>query len=295
MKHTDYRLIKAHAGVTLVELLIAMGLSVFLMAAVVQSFLGSRQSADVVQAQVAMQESARFAYMFMARNVRMAGFPTELIEPDGVADVTLTETSWRTAQMPADNSFANFEAESVVWGEDGSSSMLDARSGSDVLHLRLQGQVDGSVSDCQGRAIPDTGNWAQLAFYIDADDNFRCRSDDGDGSVQDAVLVQGIQELQFLYGLNSGVVDSTVPIEEPSQIVSWANAGSIVAGDWRFVVAVKAALVAASNTAPLSTTGPGATYTLLDYTSPSYNDGRARQQFAQTIRLRNQVLNSNPE
>lgn len=288
--------IRKQTGVTLVELLIAMGLSVFLMAAVVQSFLGSRQSADVVQAQARMQENARFAYYFMAKSIRMAGYPSTLIEPNNEPDVTLIRSEWRTQTMPAQATYASFAPEAVIWGENGTSSVVaNAKSNSDVVHVRLQGMDDGSVSDCQGRQIA-ADDWAQLTFYIDTDENFRCRSDDGGGtagSIQNEILVEGIEELQAVYGLNGGVaVANWKDFDDPAQVVRYANADEIAADAWVFVSALKLALVSASETAPLSASGPARVYQLLDFTSSGYTDGKARQQFAQTIRVRNQNWNS---
>jgi len=284
------------SGVTLVELLVAMGLSVFLMAAVVQSFLGSRQSADVVQAQARMQENARFAYYFLARSIRMAGYPSALIEPNNMPDVTLVRSEWRASNAPALASFASFAPEAVVWGENDTSAVVtDAKPSSDIVHVRLQGMADGSVADCQGRAIAE-GDWAQLSFYIDADQNFRCRSDDGaggGGSVQNEILVEGIEEMQAIYGMNGGIgVANWGDYDDPAQVVRYANADSIAADEWTFVSTVKLALVSASDNAPLSPDGPARDYQLLDFLTSGYTDGKARQQFAQTIRIRNQNWNT---
>lgn len=271
-------------GVTLVELLIAMGLSVFLMAAVVQSFLGSKQSTDVVQAQARMQENARFAIMFLTRSIRMAGFPSQLIPPDGLPDISIVDSNWRSSMMPANATFASFAEQAAVWGENGSSATVaNLKANTDVVHIRLQGMGDGSVTDCQGRDIP-LNTWAVLSFYVDDNDNFRCRSDDS-VAVQDVALVQGIEELQIMYGLNAGV--AAAADYDSSQVIRYTTADQITAAQWRFVSNVKAGLLSASDTEPLSKTAPARTFNLLDQVSASYQDGKARQQFAQTIRLRN--------
>ncbi|MFK7733239.1 MAG: PilW family protein [Pseudomonadales bacterium] len=279
---------KFQTGVTLVELLIAMGLSVFLMAAVIQSFLGSKQSTDVVQAQARMQENARFAMMFLTRSIRMAGFPSQLIPPDGLPDISIVDSNWRGDLMPANATFASFAQQAAVWGENNSSAtMSNLKSNTDVVHIRLQGMGDGSVTDCQGRDIPIDA-WAILSFYVDDADNFRCRSDDGAGtagSVQDVALVQGIEELQIQYGLNAGVAAATD--YDASQVIRYATADQIAAAEWQFVSNVKVGLLSASDSEPLSRAAPARVYTLLDQASASYQDGKARQQFAQTMRIRN--------
>lgn len=275
-------------GVTLIELLIAMGLSVFMMAAVVQVFLGSKQSSDVVVAQARMQESARFALMFMSQSLRMAGYPSALISPNGSAASTLLNTAWRENLMPANSDEADFQAQAVVWGEEAGSGVVDAKADSDVVHVRLQGLADSSITDCQGNALVDESQWAQFAFFIDDDDNFHCRSVDANGVVSNEVLVEGVEQLQFQYGLNGGDVAGA----DPTQVVRYGNADDLENEDWKYVVAIKAALVTASSSEPLSSDGPAITYELLDFTTPDYSDGKARQQFAQTVRVRNQMLNA---
>lgn len=290
---------RSQAGVTLVELLVAMALSVFLMAAVTQSFLGSRQASDVVQAQARMQESARFAFNFMARSAREAGYATEFLEPDGLPDVTIINPQWRDTNW---RRAGVFEAQAIVAGIDG--NYAPAKPGSDALFIRVQGQEDGSVMDCHGVPVPTfsfrgrpNSIWLTQTFYIDDDNNFRCTTDQPlvkGGGLRNEVLVPGIEELQLMYGLNAGAVNSDEVVENPQQVVRWVNANNIGAEMWRFVVAVKVAMVSISDTQPLSQEGPSRQYALLDYKSPARDDGRARQRFTQTIRLRNQTWNAKP-
>lgn len=61
-------------GFTLVELLIAMTLGVFMMAGVLSVFISSKQSYAQQDALGQMQENARFALEMLARETRMAGF-----------------------------------------------------------------------------------------------------------------------------------------------------------------------------------------------------------------------------
>lgn len=61
-------------GFTLVELLIAMTLGVFMMTGVLSVFLSSKQSYAQQDALGQMQENARFALEMLARDTRMAGF-----------------------------------------------------------------------------------------------------------------------------------------------------------------------------------------------------------------------------
>lgn len=65
---------KKQSGVSLVEILIAMLLGIFLLGSVVQFFVSSRQSNRVHEATSRMQETGRMALEIMARDIRMADF-----------------------------------------------------------------------------------------------------------------------------------------------------------------------------------------------------------------------------
>lgn len=65
---------KKQAGISLVEVMIAMLLGIFLLGSVVQFFVSSRQSNRVHEATSRMQETGRMALEIMARDIRMADF-----------------------------------------------------------------------------------------------------------------------------------------------------------------------------------------------------------------------------
>lgn len=60
-------------GLSLVEILVALAVSLLLLAGVTQIFLGTRQSARVNENLAQVQESGQFAIELMARTIRMAG------------------------------------------------------------------------------------------------------------------------------------------------------------------------------------------------------------------------------
>ncbi|MDT8385074.1 MAG: PilW family protein [Gammaproteobacteria bacterium] len=106
-------------GMTLVEMMIAMTLSLILLAGVLQIFIGNKQTYNVQDAMARLQESGRFAMRFITRDLRMAGFngcasinssivPTNMADVaphDGVADAVSGFTGnglqgWETSQLP---------------------------------------------------------------------------------------------------------------------------------------------------------------------------------------------------
>ncbi len=61
-------------GFSLVEIMVALAVGLFLTAGVVQIFLGNKQSYRVAEGSARIQENARFAMEFIAIDARMAGY-----------------------------------------------------------------------------------------------------------------------------------------------------------------------------------------------------------------------------
>ncbi len=62
------------SGMTLVEIMIALGISVVLLAGVLQIFQSSKQSYRLLEANSRVQENGRFAINFVTDDLRMAGY-----------------------------------------------------------------------------------------------------------------------------------------------------------------------------------------------------------------------------
>jgi len=70
----DLKLNKQQKGLTLVELMVAMVLSLVLIGGVSQTYLSSKQTYRLTEAQSRIQENGRFALYLLTRDIRMADF-----------------------------------------------------------------------------------------------------------------------------------------------------------------------------------------------------------------------------
>jgi len=107
------------AGMTLIEIMIAITISLILLAGVMQIFIGNKQTYRVQDAVARLQESGRFAMKFITKDVRMAGFmgcasidsgiaPTNMadLDGDGVPDAAANFSgdgleAWEQTDLPA--------------------------------------------------------------------------------------------------------------------------------------------------------------------------------------------------
>lgn len=81
---------RKQAGLSLIELMIAITLSLLLMAGVMQMFLTSKQTYNTNNALSRVQESGRFAIDFLTYDIRNAGYKGEC---SGAPNILLDETS----------------------------------------------------------------------------------------------------------------------------------------------------------------------------------------------------------
>jgi type IV pilus assembly protein PilW len=61
-------------GFSLIEIMVALALSLFLITGMIQLLIGNKQSYRVHEAQSRMQENGRFALEALGRDIRMVGF-----------------------------------------------------------------------------------------------------------------------------------------------------------------------------------------------------------------------------
>jgi type IV pilus assembly protein PilW len=116
-------------GVTLIELMVAMVLGLILLAAVLGVFIGTKQTFNRNQSLARMQEDARYALEEMTRDLSMAGFYAELVDPASITpDGTLAVANDCGPAGIADWMFQLVRA----GGQSDSINVVDNASGADA-------------------------------------------------------------------------------------------------------------------------------------------------------------------
>lgn len=271
---------KTQKGLTLIELLIAMTLGLFLIGGVIQVFLGSKRTYSVVTSQSYAQESARFGSYFLEKGLRHAGYWSALVRFRRF-DVQPDLFDQETAIVTGSNN-----------NDDSSDLILDD---SDDIRVRMMGSQDGGITNCLGTVITATqlavdhyylapanaANSENVPSLVCASEIFDFDSADyvitGGGVVERETLVSGIDDMQIQYGIAAA---------DENSISRYVTAD--VVGNWADVRAVRIAVLGTSNddSSGLSNTQ---SYSLLDedYDATDQDDRRARVVFEQTVSLRN--------
>jgi type IV pilus assembly protein PilW len=236
------------AGLTLVEMLVAMaiGLAVVLAAARLLGLANGAYAAQVEAA--ALDDAGRYALDIVGRAVRQASY----------ADPLQLDLSAPVDVLPA--RLAGLDARSLGSTSSGIDIPLAAvANGSDVLAMRFPGagggaSGDGSVLNCAGFGV-GSGEEGWSIFYVakngDGEPELRCKYRGASNWSADAV-VSGVDSFQVLYG-----IDTDTPRD--GAVNRYVNADAIRALDaayaglpaqernrhtwWKRVVSVRMALL----------------------------------------------------
>ncbi|HZX50794.1 MAG TPA: PilW family protein [Pseudomonas sp.] len=136
-------------GLSLVELLVAMTLSLLLMAGVLQTFLASKQTYSANTALSRVQENGRFAMEFLSSDIRNAGYKGECQSP---LNNLLNESG-------TGYSAEYFDLSQAVSGRTNASpSWLTDRTAGDVIHLKHAVNLAGVTASGNTLANANTIN-----------------------------------------------------------------------------------------------------------------------------------------
>ncbi len=311
---------RRHAGLTLVELMVALVLGVILIGGVLQLYVANKGTYLVQDDLSRLQESARFAMDMTTRDIRQAGYwgcynltPTNNLNVGGV--------NFNVGIQGTEGGGLNGSDSLILSGASGSGITIQLPympTPSASLHTNNNAFKQGDtvlVSDCKNgnvfqitNATPgngtidhNTGNAVSPGNAIqDLDKKYQ-----GDAqiytvqSITYTVATDGTTGLPNLYrkdGTNAavplleGVEDMQIlyGIDSDADKIPnrYVNAGAVV--DWTTVVAVRIALLVRTVN-QVAATATAQNYTLLDAAAYKPNDRYLRRLFVSTITLRNRT------
>jgi len=248
------------SGYTLLELLVAMILGLFILGGMVQINIASKKTYQISSYSSVLQDDLKNANYHLSLAARKAGFRS---------------APWMNTDyaFPTDLVFA--KKGQVVTGSDGA-TVTD----SDIFKIRYQGSGDGAgtpdnvVVDCIGGAL-DSGDIAVVTFDV-LQNTLRCTSNnETQGTTQTEELVSNIENMQILYGIDT---------DGNNYANHYINASTVT--DWRKAVSMRIALLL-KTTHEIYNFSDNKTITLNDITLPAPNDRFMRMQSVSTISLRN--------
>jgi len=177
-------------GLSLIELMVAMTISLILMAGVGQIYIGTKASYHLQNGLGRLQENARYALDILSHNIGQAGYTTS-----GVG-------------LNSFNSADSKENES----ENASLGFTQANgTASDTIEINYT-----SATDCLGNA---TGGTATDLYYINGT-TLMCL---GNGSATAGALADGIDNMQILYGEDTDNDDIPNVFVDANNVADWTT------------------------------------------------------------------------
>lgn len=297
-------------GLTLVELMVTLVISLLIVIAASSFFLGSGKTRDAQEAASTLQDNARYATDLITKNIQQAGYQNYIWSAAGGS--FLREIYPPIDGEPDIRGYNNSATGSST--DNGSHNRSTGRvNNSDTLILRFQGSgsgtADGSMIDCRGEpqaATTGTNDRAYSIFEVSrpsatAEPELSCKSGTWSGGTltfQSEVIVRGVESLQVMYGIDTTTdtfVDQWLTAQEVDALATPAAAKD----KWALVRTVRVGMVLRS---PMAVTAPSsATSTLsplgVNFTpnaarerlALSSTDGRLRRVVTFTVNVRNQL------
>ncbi len=277
MNNINKKVHKTQAGLSLIELLIAMLIGLFLLTGIATSYLSSKNSSNKRDELTKLEDNGRLALEVISRGIEHTGYTpinTGILNPPFITNGAQVVS----AACGAGNSVENIGIIAPRITQDNAAG--DA--------LTVMFNADNEVfTDCSGGELPVACRAAPAgaaagapsvatriynAFYLQGDE-LRCAGS-RDGNVQ--VIADGIENMQFLYGL-----DTT----DDGRVNRYVNANNVGAF-WNSVLSVQVAILV-SSTKDVKAQNEQITYTLLDQPVIAPNDKKQRAVFTTTVRIRN--------
>lgn len=247
----------AQRGISLVELMVAMAISLVLLLGIVQILLGHRGSFDSQQALAGLQQRGRLASFVLENAIAYAGYyPIQT----GMHQVPAPESVFSASVISGTN-------------EDPSTSRAPDED-SDTIRIRFR--AAGQLANCIGSQVGATHDTetADFKLRVDDDNDLVCTIYDAAGNASyTRNLISNVQTLQIRYGLDT---------DGDGSVDHYSNAPA----NWDDVRSVRVQLLLTSETRALPAATPQK-YVFADGQTVKVNDRHARYMVDETIALRN--------
>ena len=267
------------AGLTLVELMISMTLSLIVIFAVGSILITSNQTASVADTLADSQEAGRFSVDYMNRQLLRTGYDPDDADFAPFGDPCTEVPDSICIQESANGTGDRLAVRRLAQaGEDNAVTC----SGSALLTASAE---DGGVNITEDVVVTDV-YW--VAIDADGLGNLRCQSFDEEGTVranpresfnESQALAAGVISMHVIYGQSA-----TTPVDDTKNVNLYVNADQVTS--WENVHAIRIGILTQALT-DTETPAWEQNYIVLDSTQYQFDDQTARQVFTTTVTLLN--------
>jgi len=266
------------AGLSLIELMVAMTLGLMISVSLGYIMMGSQTTYRTQDASARVQDTGRFALDFIGRNLRMAG-RTDITPlsadarvglPAGTVPITGANGDGVPDSLTVRYQLSNLNGVDVEDG-NGNGGATSPLALANLTAIPGLPSVCGSSGDKECKYGTVVNIISLVAGTATTEPQLQCL---GNGSGTSEPFAEGVEDLQFLYGVDS-TGDDTVD--------SWSDAP----GDWTQIVAVQVCILVRSTSNGVVSAAQ--TYRNCAGNSVTATDTRLRRTFTSVFTLRNRV------
>lgn len=246
---------KYNQGFSLIELMIAMVISLLIVAGLFYSVMGDMRAYESVRSTQALTAKSRMAVQTMRLYIQQAGF----------RDIATLRNS-SPFGVGLSSAGVNWISRQTIQGMTASTVLTDEKAGSDILVLRFLGSAQSGVISCNGS---DVGNSTlhEITLYVNASNQLVCQ----DNANAALILDENVEFLELLYG----TTDNNT---------RYFTAATMT--DWNDIDRIKIGLLLSQNVSAHGLINSNA-YKLFNQTVSAANDTNYRSVVMETVLIRN--------
>lgn len=252
-------------GLSLVELMIALLLSTFIVLAMISLFLAGRASFLTQEQQARQQENGRFAWQLITNELHEAGYNAQVWDAPALG-FPLTTATTDGGGLNSDQLELQYESDRNCFGLENpnTEAILQPPTGATVTVPQYFQKVVRFFVDNATEQLVVTCSYGPVNGALVQEVN--------------APVADGIENLQIQYGEDT---NGDLSVNQWVNAGGWTNFGD--------VIAVRIAVVVATPE-EFATEVDDQTFDLYSATTSAANDNRVRKVFAGQVNLRNLTL-----
>ncbi len=255
------KVMRKQAGFGLVELMIALVLSLIVVGGLYAALIGDQKSYEATRANHLLVNKNRMTAQTLRLYIQQAGYRA----------ITQLETNQPLlAVTTADSSGYTWVEGQLIQGLNNQTSFNGAKEQTDVLSFRFFG--DSGIYQCNGEEL-SANTVLTMSFFISTSNQLMCRDSE---SVNDTVFDDNVDDFQVLYGRLDHSSDG--------DSFKYYTADNVT--DWDQINRVKVGLLISQEVTMGNLTN-AATYKVLDQNIAAFNDKKLRQVVSETVLLLN--------
>ncbi|UPW19082.1 PilW family protein [Agarivorans sp. TSD2052] len=246
-------------GFGLVELMIALVLSLLVVGGLYAALIGDQKSYEATRASHLLVNKNRMGMQTLRLYLQQAGF----------RDYNQLYQNTLLSNVPAADAFGFTWAEGqMLQGLENQASFSGAKANTDVISLRYFGAAapNNSIFQCNGDELAENTQ-TTVTFFVSTSNQLVCRDNTGD-----TVFDEDIDNIQILYG---SLDDSDYKYFKASEVTDWLQINRVKMG------------ILVTQEVSMSNLSNSNSYELLDETITA-SDQMLRQAVSETVLLLNQ-------